>query len=127
MKTPICLLLAGVFLVAGCKRGKVPTAELEKAFQEPPTAAATPAAPPGVPPPNAFLQEAVTAMKTNGYVEALVPLQALRRHPGLNANQLTAVQDAMAAVQTELARRADQGDARAAQALQVLGAMRRNR
>lgn len=136
MKPP-CVTLAAVLaagLLAGCGQSE-PQADasaLEAAFQAAPAAAteaeaapaepATPAPPTAEGPPvEQLVGQAVAAMRKDEVSEAMVLLQTLRASPRLTADQLTAVQDTMAAMQMDLARRADAGDARAKQALELLG------
>ena len=63
---------------------------------------------------------AATAMRKDEVTEAMVLLQTLRRARNLSPEQLTAVQDQMAALQGDLANKAASGDARAKQALQLI-------
>lgn len=64
--------------------------------------------------------QAALAIRKDEMAEAMVLLQTLRRAQNLTPNQLTAVQDQMAALQSELASRAASGDARAKQALDLI-------
>lgn len=116
--------LLGVALIgASCSKKKVNTSDLEKAFQaadaklesskgQDTTQSQTPEVPL-----KAYVQQASEAIKGNDYAGAIVPLQALRSRPNLTAEQLTTVQDTMAAVQKQLAERADSGDPAAQRAL----------
>lgn len=127
------MALLAAALLAGCgqKEPQADASTLEAAFQEAPAApadassadAAVPAPPPveDGPPVQQLVNQAVTAMRKDEVTEAMVLLQTLRSSPRLTADQLTAVQDTMAAMQMDLARRADAGDARAKQALEMLG------
>lgn len=63
---------------------------------------------------------AAAAMRKDEVTEAMVLLQTLRRARNLSPEQLTAVQDQMAALQSDLASKAASGDARAKQALQLI-------
>jgi hypothetical protein len=63
---------------------------------------------------------AADAMRKDEVTEAMVLLQTLRRARNLSADQLTAVQDQMAALQMSLANRAASGDQRAQQALDLI-------
>ena len=63
---------------------------------------------------------ASAAMRKDDLSEAMVMLQNLRRAKGLSGDQLTAVQDQMAAMQSDLANRAAQGDAKAKAALNLI-------
>ena len=117
------LVLALSFGIVGCGKSEVDTAALEKAFQAPPASTSGPGQSPDQV--QQVMQQALDAIKKNNYTDGAQVLQALRSHPSLNADQLTAVQDAMAALQQQLVRRADAGDARAKQALETLRTMRR--
>jgi len=59
-------------------------------------------------------------MRKDEVTEAVVLLQTLRRARNLSPEQLTSVQDQMAALQGDLANKAAAGDARAKQALQLI-------
>jgi hypothetical protein len=59
-------------------------------------------------------------MRQDEFSEAMVQLQTLRSNPRISPEQLTVVQDTMAAMQQDLARRAEAGDARARQALELI-------
>jgi hypothetical protein len=63
---------------------------------------------------------AAAAMRKDEVTEAMVLLQSLRRAKNLSADQLTAVQDQMAALQSSLANRAQSGDLKAKQALELM-------
>ncbi|MBX3745111.1 MAG: hypothetical protein KF833_07355 [Verrucomicrobiae bacterium] len=64
--------------------------------------------------------QAAVAIRKDDLAEAMMLLQTLRRARNLSPNQLTAVQDQMAALQSDLASRAESGDARAKQALDLI-------
>jgi hypothetical protein len=119
----ILALLMGLAVITGCSKKKVNVSDLEKAFQATeaslPAAEASPASPSQAPevPLRVFVEQASQAIKGNDYAGAIIPLQALRSQPNLTAEQLTTVQDTMAAVQTELALKADRGDPAAQRAL----------
>lgn len=63
---------------------------------------------------------AADAIRKDEVSEAMVLLQTLRRAKNLSPDQLTAVQDQMAGLQGELARKAEAGDLKAKQALQLI-------
>jgi Tfp pilus assembly protein PilX len=119
----VLALLTALAVTSSCSKKKVNTSDLEKAFQATeaslPTAEASTASPSQAPevPLRAFVEQASQAIKGNDYAGAIIPLQALRSQPNLTAEQLTTVQDTMAAVQTELALKADRGDPAAQRAL----------
>ena len=117
----VALALAVSLGIAGCSKSGVDTTALEKAFQAPPAAAQ------GQPPDQVqqVMHQALAAIKKDNYVEGAQALQVLRAHPQLTTDQLTSVQDAMAALQQQLVRRADAGDLRAKQTLEALKTMRR--
>lgn len=126
--------LALAALLSGCgeKEPQADPAALAAAFEEAPAAPAEPepaaAEAPAPPPPPAedgppvqqLVNQAVTAMQKDEVSEAMLLLQTLRSNPRLSPQQLTAVQDTMAGLAQELARRADAGDARAKQALEMI-------
>ena len=119
----ILALLMGLAATTSCSKKKVNVSDLEKAFQATeaslPAAEASPASANQTPevPLRTFVEQASQAIKGNDYAGAIIPLQALRAQPNLTAEQLTTVQDTMAAVQTELAQKADRGDLAAQRAL----------
>src|SRR5262245_25861407 len=118
-----------VFVVA-CKKNETASSvsELEKSFQlnKAPTPAAQPAPPP-TPDPSVPIQGrrvedvvsyAVTAMKTNGYVEAFATLRSIQAAPNLTLDQYSAIANARLAVEKELAERAVRGDPAAMKAIE---------
>lgn len=125
MKTSHWFLLPAVAIALaafGCGKKEVDTSELEKAFNS------VPASAPGAGQADPVIQiadQALTAIKNNDYEGGAVALQTLRSSPTLNANQLTAVQDAMAAFQKQLVERAERGDPNAQRALEAMKTMRR--
>lgn len=131
MKTRF-LIIVGALALAGCgeKEPQADPAALAAAFEEAPaapaeaapaeTAAPAPAPVEEGPPVQQLVNQAVTAMQKDEVSEALMLLQTLRANPRLSPQQLTAVQDTMAGLAQELARRADAGDARAKQALEMI-------
>ena len=137
-RTAIILAVGSAFFLAtvGCgKNEKARNAEeLERAFQiKPATDAAksdtansanTAASEAGQ------IQEsvnrAVSALKTNGYVEAFVTLRSLQTAPNLTLDQYAAVANARLAVEKELAAKAVAGDPNAQRAIEAIkGASRR--
>ena len=118
------LLLAG----SGCSKQpdvKTQISALEKAF---PGAAApeTPAQPgqPDAQPPandaNAFVREALSAVRKDDYAAGVVVLQNIAQVPGVTANQLIAAKQAKQAMVANLVNRAAAGDASAKAALQAI-------
>jgi len=70
--------------------------------------------------------QAVSALKTNGYVEAFVTLRAVQAAPNLTLDQYTAVVNARLALEKELAAKAVAGDPVALRAVEAIkGASRR--
>jgi len=134
--TSLIAISAGLSLViVGCGKsgpaGNV--AELEKAFQMKASDAAKPDAA------NAggttqgqgdqiqqTVSRAVSALKTNGYLEAFVALRSVQAAPNLTLDQYTAVVSARLAVEKEVAARAVAGDPVALRAVEAIqGSSRR--
>jgi len=134
--TSLIAISAGLSLViVGCGKsgpaGNV--AELEKAFQMKASDAAKPDAA------NAggtaqgqgdqiqqTVSRAVSALKTNGYLEAFVALRSVQAAPNLSLDQYTAVVSARLAVEKEVAARAVAGDPVALRAVEAIqGSSRR--
>ncbi len=65
-------------------------------------------------------QLAQAAARSNDVETAVVALQDLRYRPNLTAEQLTAVQDSLATLQTQLAAAAERGDPIALHAIELL-------
>ena len=122
---PYLFLLWGVFLLAlnGCSKKadvKSQLSELERTFQD--TSAAAPSA--GEQPladqtgsasadANAYVNLALSAVRTNDFAEGVIALQTAQRMPMLTAEQHRAVYQAMQAMTANLVARADKGDAKA--------------
>lgn len=135
---PLALASLGLVLQIGCgsdeSHTKADPAALEAVFQssEPAPAAEAPAEESttdtltlpaggtGEVPVKEVAGRAAAAMRKDDVAEAIVALQTLRRARNLSPDQLTAVQDQMAALQSDLANRAASGDQRAKQALQLM-------
>lgn len=100
-------------ILAACSKQSEP-AQMKTAFK----GDAPPAA-------RAMADEAVAAFERKEYPKAVGNLQTLRTESGLSGDQLTAVQDMMARVQSELAARAEQGDKDAQETLRFLQMMPR--
>ena|SRR2546423_1007296 len=72
------------------------------------------------------VNRAVSALKTNGYLEAFVTLRSLQAAPNLTLDQYAAVANARLAVEKELAAKAVAGDPNAQRAIEsIKGASRR--
>jgi len=134
--TAALALSAGICLaLPGCARNEQTrnVAELEKAFQtQAPDAAKPEVATAAGAPQNQGDQiqqtvgQAVSALKTNGYVEAFLALRALQVAPNLTLDQYTAVEKARLAMEKELAAKAVAGDPAALRAVEAIkGASRR--
>ena len=137
MKTGFLTMLAlcaGLALAAvGCRQKADATSDLEKAAkalaqtepaQVPPAApvqtavAPQPApTPPPVPAPAQEMKQALAAYKSGDLQDAVTRLQKLRATPAMTPQQRIALNDAMAAVMTEIYGLAAKGDARATQAV----------
>ncbi|HMO66225.1 MAG TPA: hypothetical protein PKE47_13550 [Verrucomicrobiota bacterium] len=135
MKHPLlprlaALALAGILAGCGGRKDDTPDpAALAAAFEETapevpepasPETAAAPAPPDEGPPVQQLVSQAVLAIEKDEVTEAMLLLQTLRANPRLSPQQLTAVQDTMAGLMQQLARRADAGDARARQAMELI-------
>lgn len=123
--TGLCLM------IVGCSKNEQASniTELEKVFQA--KAPATDATKPGEANPSGTTQgqgdqiqqtvsHAVSALKTNGYLEAFVALRTVQSAPNLTLDQYTAVMNARLAVEKELAAKAVAGDPAALRAVQAI-------
>jgi len=119
------LTVLGVALV-GCSKQPDAAQELERAAQEmqaepPPAPAPAPvyhnAQPVPVQPPAQQMNDALASYKNGNYQDAVTRLQVLRSKAAMTPQQRMALQDAMAAVMTEIYTKAAQGDPRAQQAV----------
>jgi hypothetical protein len=135
---PTMMVLCASLAVAavGCRQKTDPTSQLEKAVsalaQGEPAPAATPApaqpapplepaavpADPPAPAPAQQMSQALAAYQAGDFEDAVIRLQKLRATPVMTPQQRIALNDAMAAVMTEIYSRAAKGDARAIQAVQ---------
>ncbi len=128
-------------VLIGCSRKTDPESELQRAAkameQAAPTPSAAPVQPAPVPPaqpiqpvrptavaaappppaPAQQMNQAMAAYKAGNYEDAVTRLQKLRTKGAMTAQQRMALQDAMAAVMTEVYELAAKGDARAIQAV----------
>ena len=135
------ILAAGLVALAGCgsdeSEGGADPAALEAAFKDaanvpadtppqPPAEESTtdtlviPVTPNGDVPVKELATRAATAIRKDEVTEAMVLLQTLRRARNLTSDQLTTVQDQMAALQSDLAVKAQAGDQKAKQALELI-------
>ncbi len=123
----VFLLSFAVFFLAGCRHKPESTTALENAavaFQQaespPPKPVITsPSMQTTAPSPSQELKLAQTAFQSRDFEQAAVRLQKLRAMPVLSPQQRIAVNDAIAAVMSEITTLAANGDARAAQALKT--------
>jgi hypothetical protein len=132
------LALAAALILAGCgsdNSAEADPAALEAAFQDagdqtienpaPAEESTTEqvvlqVSPSGEVPIKDVANRAAAAIRKDEVTEAMVLLQTLRRARNISPEQLTAVQDQMAALQSDLANKAQAGDQRAQQALQLI-------
>jgi len=129
-KLPILALWCAILAVgfAGCSGKTDANSELEKAAKvfgqadqttpapaQPTQPVTAPAA--GPQSPRQQMDQAMTLYKSGEYENAMTRLQTLRERATLSPQQNMALQDAMAAVMTDIYTRASKGDARAQQAV----------
>jgi len=130
------LALSGVsaVLCAGCSKEKTAheaAVNLEKAFQtKAPEPVAAPSQAPSVITPapqrdqaKQLVQQAVSALQTNGYVVAFATLRAAQTAPNITVDQYDAIEKARLAVEHEMAAKAVSGDPNAVQSLQAIQSM----
>ncbi|SRR5258706_9544754 len=129
---PVLVILAGMVPMLGCGRkadvtGQLQKAESELAKSEPAPAASAVAqnapAPQSNQPtaadtavvaaPSQQMKQAMVAYRAGNLEDAVTRLQKLRATPTMNAQQRIALNDAMAAVMTEIYGMAAKGDGRA--------------
>ena len=137
--TPMALILCTALAVglAGCGRRSEANRELENAAKameqappdQPQTAAPRPSQPASAVPAEATpaaeiaqspvqqVNQALASYKNGDYEDAVTRLQKLRAKAAMSPAQNMALQDAMAAVMTEIYDRASKGDVRAKQAV----------
>ena len=127
----LALSSALVLLAAGCTKEKsvsAAAADLQKAFQtaapEPvATTEKTPSVSVAVPQQGQakqLVQQAVSALQTNGYAVAFVTLRAAQTAPHISVDQYDAIEKTRLAVEREMAAKALSGDANAQQSLQAI-------
>lgn len=114
----LTLVLLGLGTVSGCKRDDAAgaVASLGTVFSSP-SAEVSPKQTAQL---KALAELALAATRSNDLATAALTLQTLRSQPAMTAAQRMAVQDAMGQFQTDLAQRAEAGDAAAIQALNAL-------
>jgi hypothetical protein len=127
----LALSSALALLGAGCRKEKsasAAAAELQQAFQ---TEAAEPVVPAAQTPSvsiavpqrgqaKQLVQQAVSALQTNGYAAAFVTLRAAQTAPNITVDQYDAIEKARLAVEREMAAKAASGDPNAQQSLQAI-------
>lgn len=122
MNTRILLIIALALGLAGCgSESPSDTSALKEAF--PKEKAVTPEAREI----QALAEKAAEAAAKGDMEQAVASLMVLQAEQNLNPNQRAAVQDQMSNVQTDLANRADAGDANAKRALDAIRAMKSRR
>ena len=119
--SPLWVLAVSVIIATGgCRQKATTDIELEKAVSALATAVPAPATSPEAMPvaaPSQQLKEAVAAYKGGKLEDSVTRLQALRASPALTAEQRLVLNDAMAAVMSDIYARAAKGEARAIQAV----------
>lgn len=120
MKTSAPLLLVVVALAmslgACSKKADVnaSVSEVEKAFQASVAPTGSPVPTTAVQAPqtgaNDLVKTALSAARADDYVRGVIALQAAQRQPGVTAEQVMAVQNAMLAMTSDLVNRAAKGD-----------------
>ncbi|MBI5799983.1 MAG: hypothetical protein HZA92_04550 [Verrucomicrobia bacterium] len=130
------VLCASLSITAlGCRKKSATgpaNAELEKAANALASTEATSTSPPseGLPPlpaPGQQLKQAVEAYKSGKFEDAVVRLQQLRATQSVSAQQRMVLNDAMAAVMTDIYALAAKGDSRAVQAVKQYELMQSQR
>lgn len=117
-RAKILFLCVGLACAVACGRKKVETPEqLQAAFQPPPNNPVLTQAKPQV---KVWVDQAVTAMKSDDQATAVMTLRSLRGSGELTPDQAMAVSDMMAKQQEILAERAARGDQKAIAALNML-------
>jgi hypothetical protein len=121
----------------GCHRQSEANVEMDKAArtmettETAPTTGAVPAVPSGsvasASTPAQEMNQAVAAYKAGQVKDAVTRLQQLRATPTLTPQQRITLNDAMAAVMSEISTRAAKGDSQAIQALKQYGKMQNER
>jgi hypothetical protein len=119
MKVSTLVSLLAVVFIGACARKQAKTAEdLQQAFQNPTAAGgALSAVKPEV---KVWVDQAVTALKADDQVTAVMSLRSLRSNGDLTSDQSLVVGDMMARAQGILAERAARGDQQAIAALNML-------
>jgi hypothetical protein len=116
-------LLLSALLVVGCSKKTDASTELAKTVKVLEQAAPAPQAStqqsPNFPTalPAQQVSQALTLLKEGKYTETIVQMEMARYNPNKTPQQMIAIQDAMAAVMSDLYTRAANGDAPAKQAI----------
>jgi hypothetical protein len=133
----LAVILEVAMLGVGCSKNEQAkaTAELEKAFQmKAPAKGDTQAAPANPTTPKdqtgqvqQAVNDALAAIKTNGYADAYLTLRTIQASPILTPDQVMAVQNSRLAIEKQVAERAAAGDPAALRAVEAMkqGAARR--
>jgi hypothetical protein len=116
-RTKTFLLCAGLACATACGRKKVESAaDLQAVFAP----ANNPALAQSKPEIKAWIDQAVTSLKADDQVGAVMSLRSLRSSGQLTADQTLAIEDMMVRAQQTLAERAARGDQQAINALNML-------
>ena len=104
---------------------KSSASELEKAFQTPATPVAEQASPAasaqtGTAGAEELVKTALAAARVDDYASGVIALEAAQRKPGVTAQQVMAVQQALLAMTADLATRAANGDQKALAQLKAI-------
>ena len=129
-------LSIGLLMLTGCSKDKsvnAAAADLQKAFQttapepapqvEAPTQAPSPTPAPQKDQAKKLVQQAVSALQSNGYAVAFATLRAAQTAPNITVDQYDAIEKARLAVEREMAAKAASGDPNAQQSLQAIQGM----
>jgi len=99
---------------------QAPVPEPQPAPAQPSVAPATPAAAPQREQAKQLVQQAVSALQSNGYTVAFASLRAAQTAPNITVDQYDAIEKARLAVEREIAAKAAAGDPNASQSLQTI-------
>ena len=127
------LILLSALLVVGCSKKPDASTELAKTVKvleqtaPAPQAAAQPSANAPTALPAQQVSQALASLKEGKYTETIVQMEKARYNPNKTPQQMIAIQDAMAAVMSDLYTRAANGDSAAKQAIAKYQAERNRR
>lgn len=119
----IAAVIISAVIIAGCGKKTDASTELAETIKVLEQAPPLPQAP-AQPSPNApatlpahQVSQALASLKEGKYADTIVQLEMARDNPNKTPQQMLAIQDAMAAVMSDLYTRAANGDAQAKQAI----------